>query len=85
MQQIPTASLPDSDNPAPEPAPEPAAGGPEGSAHDWSLAALLERAVHIAREVAIGDTGIAPVLIALRPGQPPLALFISASHMVIVE
>ena len=49
-------------------------------AHDWQVPVLLERALAIARDVAIGDTGIAPVVIALRPGQPPLTLFIESDR-----
>ena len=49
-------------------------------AHDWQVPVLLERAVAIARDVAIGDTGIAPVVIALRPGQPPVTLFIESDR-----
>jgi hypothetical protein len=49
-------------------------------AHDWQVPVLLERALAIARDVAIGDTGIAPVVIALRPGQPPLTLFIESDQ-----
>jgi len=52
----------------------------DAPAHDWQVPVLLERALAIARDVAIGDTGIAPVVIALRPGQPPLTLFIESDR-----
>lgn len=41
-----------------------------------SLSRLLEQAVAIARDVAIGDTGIAAVVVALPDNSPPVPLFI---------